>query len=94
MIPNVQDYPFDPTKLVNLPEGFDGVAVEMKGPRLHIDFVEGNYAGESEFPSMTTRQRKMRRAIKRGKVSVRLCHLILYPEGYHEWEVTDNGNDF
>ena len=89
MIPSVQDYPFDPTKLVNLPEGFDGVAVEMKGSRLHIDFVEGNYAGESEFPSMTTRQRKMRRAIKQGKVSVRLCHLILFSDGTHEWEIID-----
>jgi hypothetical protein len=87
MISNVQDYPFDPTKLVNLPEGFDGVAVEMKGSRLHIDFVEGNYAGESEFPSMTSRQRKMRRAINRGWVEVRLCHLILHSNGSHEWEL-------
>ena len=29
----------------------------------------------------------MCRAIKQGKVSVRLCHLILYPEGNHEWEI-------
>jgi len=89
MIPSVQDYPFDPTKLVNLPEGFDGVAVEMKGSKLRIDFVEGNYAGESELASMTTRQRAMRRAIKQGKVSVRLCHLILYSDGTHEWELIE-----
>ena len=61
----------------------------MKGPRLHIDFVEGNYAGESEFPSMTARQRKMRRAIKQGKVSVRLSHLILYSDGTHEWDLIE-----
>ena len=89
MIPNVQDYPFDPTKLVNLPEGFDGVAVEMKGPRLHIDFVEGNYAGDSGIPSMTGRQREMRRAINRGWVEVRLCHLILHSDGSHEWEMIE-----
>ncbi|MDC1420340.1 hypothetical protein N8653_06450 [Euryarchaeota archaeon] len=87
MIPSVQDYPFDPTKLVNLPEGFDGVAVEIKGSRLHIDFVEGNYAGKLGLASMTNRQKAMRRAIKQGKVSVRLCHLILYSDGTSEWEI-------
>ena len=88
MIPSIQDYPFDPTKLVNLPEGFDGVAVEMEGRRLCIDFVEGNYAGDSGIASVTVRQRKMRRAISQGWVRVRLCHLILYSDGAHEWEIT------
>ena len=62
----------------------------MKGSRLYIDFVEGNYAGELGLASMTTRQRAMRRAIKQGKVSVRLCHLILYSDGDHEWELSSS----
>jgi len=59
----------------------------MRGSELHIDFVEGNYAGELGLASMTTRQRAMRRAIKQGKVSVRLYHLVLYSDGTHEWKI-------
>ena len=87
MIPSVDDYPFDPKKLVRLPDGFDGVAVEIDGHKLKICFVEGNYAGDSGIPSMTERQRKMRRAINRRLVEVRLCHLIVYSDGSHEWEL-------
>ena len=29
----------------------------------------------------------IRKAIKQRKVSVRLCHLILYSDGTHEWEI-------
>ena len=67
----------------------DGVAVEIDGHRLRIDFVEGNHVGESGIPSMTGRQRKMRRAINRGWVDVRLCHLILHSDGSYEWEITE-----
>ena len=35
------------------------------------------------------RQRKMRRAINRGWVEVRLCHLILHSDGSHEWEMIE-----
>jgi len=89
MSPSVNDYPFDPKRVVSLADGFDGVAVEMDGHRLRIDFVEGNHVGELGIPSMTGRQRKMRRAINRGWVDVRLCHLILHSEGNHEWEITE-----
>ena len=41
MIPSVDDYPFDPKKLVRLADGFDGVAVEMDRHKLKIHFVEG-----------------------------------------------------
>ena len=34
----------------------------------------------------------MRRAIKQDNVSVRLCHLILYSDGAHEWEIIDQRN--
>ena len=89
MIPSVDDYPFDPKKLVRLADGFDGVAVQMEGHRLRIDFVEGNHVGDSGIPSMTSRQKKMRRAINRGWVNVRLCHLIQHSDGSHEWEITN-----
>ena len=89
MIPSVDDYPFDPKKLVRLADGFDGVAVEMDRHKLEIYFLEGNHAGDSGIPSMTGRQREMRRAIKRGWVEVRLCHLILHSDGSHEWEITE-----
>jgi hypothetical protein len=88
MIPSVKDYPFDPKRLVRLADGFDGVAVEMDGHRLRIDFVEGNHVGESGIPSLTGRQRDMRRAISRGWLEVRLCHLITHPDGSHDWEIT------
>ena len=32
----------------------------------------------------------MCKAIKQRKVSVRLCHLILYSDGTHEWEIKVN----
>ena len=89
MIPSVDDYPFDPKKLVRLADGFDGIAVEMEGHNLKICFVEGNHAGDSGIPSMTGRQREMRRAVNRGWVEVRLCHLILHSDGSHEWEISD-----
>ena len=89
MIPSVEDYPFDPKKLVRLADGFDGIAVEMEGHKLKIYFVEGNHAGDSGIPSMTSRQRKMHRAINRGWVEIRLCHLILHSDGNHEWEITE-----
>jgi hypothetical protein len=89
MIPSVDDYPFDPKRLVRLADGFDGVAVEMERHKLKIYFVEGNHAGDSGIPSMTGRQREMRRAINRGWVEVRLCHLILHSDGSHEWEMIE-----
>jgi len=90
MIPSVDDYPFDPKSLVRLHKGFDGVAVEMRRGFLCIDFVEGNAADEFDFASMTKRQRHMRLAISRGKVKVRLCHLVLHKDGTHEWVVTES----
>jgi hypothetical protein len=92
MIPSVDDYPFDPKKLVRLADGFDGVAVEMDRHKLKIYFVEGNHVGDSGIPSMTSRQREMRRAINRGWVEVRLCHLILHSDGSHEWEICSQYN--
>jgi hypothetical protein len=41
---------------------------------------------------MTSRQREMRRAINRGWVEVRLCHLILHSDGSHEWEICSQYN--
>ena len=90
MIPSVDDYPFDPKSLVRLHKGFDGVAVEMRRGFLCIDFVEGNAADELDFASMTKRQRRMRLAISRGRVKVRLCHLIMHKDGSHEWEFVNH----
>ena len=89
MIPSVDDYPFDRKKLVRLADGFDDVAVEMDRHKLKICLVEGNHEDDSDIPSMTGRQREMRRAIHRGWVEVRLCHLILHSDGSHEWEIIE-----